>query len=71
MNDILEKIGVGIIVLGVVSLLGFLLAFPVMWLWDAIMPELFGLSEITYLQALGLFVLLHILLPTSSGRSKS
>jgi hypothetical protein len=32
-------------------------SFPVMWLWNWLMPVIFGLTEITWLQALGLSVL--------------
>ena len=33
----------------------------VMWLWNSLMPELFGLSTITWVQAIGLLVLSRIL----------
>jgi hypothetical protein len=36
-------------------------AIPVMLLWDWLMPKIFGLPEITLLQALGLMVLSGIL----------
>ncbi len=38
-----------------------LFGFVVMWLWNWLMPALFGLNTIGYLQALGLFVLAKIL----------
>ena len=51
-----------------------------MWLWNWIMPELFGLTTLSYWQAVGLFILLKILLggcgsggdssKSSSGKSK-
>ena len=37
------------------------LGFAVMWLWNWLMPALFGLHVITYWQALGLLVLSKIL----------
>ena len=39
----------------------FILAFPVMWCWDYIMPRLFGVSEITYFEAFALYVLCGLL----------
>ena len=33
----------------------------VMWLWNALVPDIFGASEITWIQALGLLVLARLL----------
>ena len=33
----------------------------VMWLWNALVPDIFGASEITWVQALGLLVLARLL----------
>ncbi len=49
----------GWIVLGIAF--AFLLGFVVKWLWNALMPEFFGLSEVTYWQGVGLVVLARIL----------
>jgi hypothetical protein len=54
-----EQIGaaVGTAVAGVMTafftvlIVGTLFAFPIMWMWDYVMPELFGLTEITFWQA--------------------
>jgi hypothetical protein len=40
---------------------GFILAFPVMWCWDYVMPSLFGLPEITYLQSFVLYFMCGLL----------
>ena len=34
-----------------------ILTLPVMWLWNWLMPIIFGLPEITFLQTLGLTIL--------------
>jgi len=48
-----------------------LLALPVMWLWNSLMPEIFGLVQINFWQTLSLCVLLRGLFGTSySGSSK-
>ena len=36
-------------------------AFPFMWLWNWLMPELFGLKVIEYWQAFGLMILCGML----------
>ncbi len=40
------------------------LAIFVVWLWDWLMPALFGLGPITYLQAVGLMILARLVLGT-------
>lgn len=57
-----EKIFALVIVLvGTVVLITLLMALPVMWLWNWLMPELFGLSTLTFWQALGLSALTSLL----------
>ena len=36
---------------------GFILAFPVMWLWNYVMPSIFNLPQIGYWQAFALYYL--------------
>ena len=45
----------------IVICLSLLEAFPLMWLWNALMPALFGLTRITFWQAVGLGLLTSIL----------
>ena len=52
--DILGKITFFIIALIVI---GILVSFPVMWLWNWLMPPIFGLITIDVFQAFGLFLL--------------
>ena len=54
---------VGWVLLGVAiaATLGLVLGLAVMWLWNWLMPDLFGLPEIDYWKAVGLFVLCHLL----------
>ena len=49
-------------VLAIVVVAGALLGFVIMYLWNWLMPSLFGLNVITFWQALGLFVLGKLLL---------
>jgi hypothetical protein len=48
----------GIIIAGVIA---FFFGFVVVWLWNWLMPDIFGLTKITFWQAWGLVVLTHIL----------
>ena len=64
----------GWVILGVIGIVGLaiLFGFIIMWLWNSLMPELFGLTTITYWQAVGLFILSKILIGCgSSGGGKS
>lgn len=44
-----------------VAAIGALFGFVIMWLWNWLMPLLFGLREISYWPAVGIFVLAKIL----------
>lgn len=51
-------------VLGAIALLvivALLMAFPTMWLWNWLMPMIFGLMKINFWQALGINLLAGIL----------
>ena len=41
--------------------LALVLGYPVMWLWNWLMPELFHLPKVTHWQAVGLLILCHLL----------
>lgn len=47
--------------LAVVLIVAALMAFPTMWLWNWLMPVLFGLCKINFWQALGINILSAIL----------
>lgn len=63
----------GMIVFGIIAITGLaiLFGFVIMWLWNTLMPELFGLTTLTYWQAVGLFILSKILLGGIGGGSKN
>lgn len=69
MNDS-ESTGKAIgIILGVL-IVPFLLALLVMWLWNWIVPNIFGLMEITYWQSWGLVILSNILFKSTNYNFK-
>ena len=45
----------------IIALIALILGFPLMWLWNWLMPGIFNLPEITFWQALGLNALSTIL----------
>jgi hypothetical protein len=63
---------VGIVLGGLVLILVLLagLALAVMLLWNWLMPEIFGLPTLSFVQALGLTVLCHLLFKLGTGGGK-
>lgn len=46
-----------LLVIVIMILWAFVMALPVMWLWNWIMPMLFGLKTLTWVEALGVNLL--------------
>lgn len=63
---------VGMVIFGIIAITGLaiLFGFVIMWLWNWLMPQVFGLTTLTYWQAVGLFILLKLLLG-GCGRGSS
>lgn len=51
------------------AIIGMIVAFPVMWLWNAVVPDIFHLRRITWSDAWILYMLASILVRSSSGRN--
>lgn len=58
---------VGALLIGAIALL---IAWPVQLLWNDLMPDLFGIKRITFLQALELSALASLLFKSSGSSSK-
>ncbi len=58
-----------LVVVVVVFLISVLSALPVMLLWNWLMPEIFGLVQIDFRQALGLTMLCSLLFKSSHTSS--
>jgi hypothetical protein len=58
-------------VVGTLVLVGFILGFPLMFLWNWLMPMLFNLPTITFWQAVGLNLLSGILFNKTNFNNKS
>lgn len=50
-----------LIVIGLLFLSAIILAFPTMFLWNWLLPDIFGVSKISIYQAMGINFLTHIL----------
>lgn len=61
MTDALEYLLAFIIIILVAGFIGLIVAFPVLWLWNWLMPDIFGLTTLTYWQAYGLYFLFTLL----------
>jgi hypothetical protein len=59
-----------LLVVGLLFLSALLLAFPTYFLWNWLMPDIFGLGKIDILQALGLNFLSGILLKSNVNVKK-
>jgi hypothetical protein len=46
-----------------------LCSLPVMWLWNAMMPDVFGMKQLTWVQALWLSLLCALLFRTTTHSS--
>lgn len=59
----------GMVLLGIIGIgaLIILFGFVIMWLWNALMPDIFGLPTISYWQGIGLFILAKILCGVGGG----
>lgn len=62
MKNAYEKFGMLCAALVVIIIFSLLIAFPIKWLWNGVMPDVFGLPEITFWKAYGMYLLSHLLL---------
>lgn len=66
----IKVFAVALIAVVVGAVIGILTGLPVMWLWNYVMPDVFGVKEITFWQAWALAALASILFKPASGGSK-
>ena len=71
MNKVFEIIGKFIIVLIALTILNFVLfTLPLMWLWNWLMPMIFGLPVITFWQSFGIIILSNLLFKSINVNNK-
>lgn len=71
MDKLSAAIGVIVTLIAVIFALSLILAFPVKWLWNSTMPELFSLSPIDWWMAWKLMMLSGFLFKSTSFGTKS
>jgi len=64
----MEKLIVFLGTIVVIVLISLVLALPVQWLWNWLMPIIFGLVKITTCQALGLTLLCGLLFKAQTSK---
>jgi hypothetical protein len=67
MKQTIDTILIAILLVVITAIL---LGFPLMWLWNWLMPSIFGLPFITFWQALGLNALATILFKSTINTKK-
>lgn len=68
--NILNGLGITLIAALITALIAVSVAYPVMLVWNAVIPSIFGLPTITFTQALYLSMLTSILFKAASSSSK-
>jgi len=68
---IIQYVFLGLVAIALIVGFSLLLALPAMWLWNWLMPAIFGLPTVTYWQALGLCLLFRFLFGTGLSSSSS
>ena len=68
MNKFIEATNVAMLVVLLIIFFAALFSLPIMLLWDWLMPTLFGLGTITWVQAWGLSVLCGLLFKSSNSK---
>ena len=67
----MEKFLVVLGVIALVVLVSFFSGILVFWLWNALLPVLFGFPVITFWQAIGLTLLCNLLFKSTSTKSST
>jgi hypothetical protein len=60
-----------LLVIGLIVLSAIIMAFPTMWLWNYLMPDIFGITEITLYQAMAINFLSGILFRSNINVKKN
>jgi len=65
METFLKLLGLAMIAFVAIVIIALLLGFPVRWLWNWLMPSIFGLAKISFWKAFGVNILCGILFRSS------
>ena len=61
MEEFIKLLGLAFLGFLIIVIFAFAMGFPIMWLWNWLMPALFGLSKISVWKAIGLNILCRLL----------
>lgn len=70
MNNIITLLGTALLIALLVVAIAAILSLPLMFLWNWLMPLIFGLKTITWIQAWGLMLISAILFKNNSVSTK-
>ena len=71
LDKVITVAGATVVVLAIVVVLGLVLSFPLMLLWNGcVVPAINGVQEITWLQAWGILIVSNLLFKSTSYRKE-
>ena len=72
-GDKMNLKAIGLVIAGVlvIACIGLVMVFPIYFLWNWLMPVIFGLPKITFLQSLGIWLLSSLLFRETIKVSKN
>ena len=71
MKQLLAVLGVALGAVAIAAILIFLFAFPAMWLWNMLVPQVFNGPVLSFWQTFGLMLLVRFILPTPAKQFKT
>lgn len=70
-KKVITYVGAAVVSIVLIAGLGLLFGYGIMWMWNYVCPELFGLPRITFWQAFWLYVLVQFLFTRGSSSKGS
>ena len=70
MKNFVTSVGAIVVSLFIIAIAALIGGIVIMWLWNWLMPVIFGLTTITYLQGAGLAALCGLLFKNNSTNTK-
>lgn len=70
METVSKTLGLIIIGIFIILIVSVISGFPIMWLWNWLMPSIFGLTKINIWQAIGLGMLCNFLFKVVVNNNK-
>lgn len=71
MKKFTSIIGLAVSAIAIASMLIFIFTFPVMWLWNTLIPSIFNGPYLTFWQTFGLMIMVRLIIPSTENQKKS